>query len=86
MWTNYRTNRAFTVPLFFSSYGREEMLGLYEKGFKPPSSLSSFNSLYSEMALVPLALTPSTEDDVRTPLMSYIELNKFEYNDFTHIL
>ena len=56
------------------------MLGLYEKGFKPPSSLSSFNSLYSELPLIPLALTPSTEDDVRTSLMFYIALNKFECN------
>ncbi|KAI4463080.1 grb10 interacting gyf protein [Holotrichia oblita] len=44
-------------------YGREEMLGLYEKGFKPPNSLFSFTTLYSEQPLVPLVLTQTTEEE-----------------------
>ncbi|KAI4463064.1 grb10 interacting gyf protein [Holotrichia oblita] len=45
-------------------YGREEMLGLYEKGFKPPNSLFSFTTLYSEQPLVPLVLTQTTEEEI----------------------
>ncbi|XP_022912828.1 GIGYF family protein Gyf isoform X3 [Onthophagus taurus] len=37
-------------------YGREEMLGLYEKGFKPPASLVNFTRLYTDPPLVPLVL------------------------------
>ncbi|KAI4463060.1 grb10 interacting gyf protein [Holotrichia oblita] len=55
-------------------YGREEMLGLYEKGFKPPNSLFSFTTLYSEQPLVPLVLTQTTEEERswsnRTPIMN----------------
>ncbi|GJQ65513.1 hypothetical protein Trydic_g7614 [Trypoxylus dichotomus] len=48
-------------------YGREEMLGLYEKGFKPPASLFSFTTLYSEQPLVPLVLMQTTEEERTWP-------------------
>ncbi|KAK5644037.1 hypothetical protein RI129_007882 [Pyrocoelia pectoralis] len=44
-------------------YGREEMLALYEKNLRPPTSLSGFPSLYSEQVLPPLALIPQTDED-----------------------
>ncbi|KAJ3658723.1 hypothetical protein Zmor_010447 [Zophobas morio] len=46
-------------------YGREEMLALFDKLVKPPSSLLTFKTLYSEQTLVPLALLPNTEEEQR---------------------
>ncbi|XP_045478722.1 GIGYF family protein Gyf isoform X2 [Harmonia axyridis] len=46
-------------------YGREEMLALFDKTLKPPESLMSFKTLYSETTLFPLALGPSTEEEQR---------------------
>lgn len=44
-------------------YGREEMLALFDKTLKPPISLVNFKKLYSETTLLPLALTPNTEEE-----------------------
>lgn len=57
-------------------YGREEMLALYDKGLRPPASLSNSSCpIYSEQALPPLALIPATEEEV-----SYSTC--FLYNEF----
>lgn len=40
------------------------MLALFDKTFRPPNSLSSFSTLYSEQALLPLAFQPSSEEEV----------------------
>lgn len=50
---------------YFCRYGREEMLALFDKNAKPPASLTNFKSLYSETTLLPLALLPSPEEEVR---------------------
>lgn len=39
------------------------MLALYDKTLHPPNSLCSFTTLYSEMALAPLALQPTTSEE-----------------------
>ncbi|EFA01526.1 hypothetical protein TcasGA2_TC007086 [Tribolium castaneum] len=46
-------------------YGREEMLALFERNAKPPASLLTFKTLYSEQTMVPLALLPTTEEEQR---------------------
>lgn len=48
-----------------ASYGREEMLALFEQSLKirPPASISNFKSLYVDQSLNPLALAPVTDDE-----------------------
>lgn len=41
------------------------MLALFDKLVKPPESLSSFKTLYSEQTQTPLALLPTTEEEQR---------------------
>jgi hypothetical protein len=41
------------------------MLALFDKFVKPPSSLVTFKTLYSEQTLVPLVLLPTTEEEQR---------------------
>ncbi|CAH2012526.1 unnamed protein product [Acanthoscelides obtectus] len=45
-------------------YGREEMLALFDKNAKPPASITNFKCLYSEQCLSPLALLPTTEEEM----------------------
>lgn len=45
-------------------YGREEMLALFDKNLKPPATLSQFRLLFSEQLLSPVALLPTTEEEV----------------------
>nr|CAI5830189.1 unnamed protein product [Callosobruchus analis] len=47
-------------------YGREEMLALFDKNAKPPASVTNFKCLYSEQCLSPLALLPTSEEDMLT--------------------
>lgn len=49
-------------------YGREEMLALYDKNLRAPDSLVAFRTLYSESALLPLALAPNTDEEVQRKL------------------
>lgn len=44
-------------------YGREEMLALFDRNYKPPEPLVSFPALYIVQAQQPLALTPMTEEE-----------------------
>lgn len=44
-------------------YGREEMLALFDRLYKPPESLITFPALYVEKAQPPLALIQMTEDE-----------------------
>uniref|UniRef100_A0A1B0CYM1 Uncharacterized protein n=1 Tax=Phlebotomus papatasi TaxID=29031 RepID=A0A1B0CYM1_PHLPP len=46
-------------------YGREEMLSLFDKNIKIPEILPKFKNLFVEKVQCPLALTPTTEDDLR---------------------
>lgn len=47
-------------------YGREEMLALFDRNYKPPEALTSFQALYVEKTQLPLALTQMTEDETVT--------------------
>lgn len=49
---------------FIFRYGREDMLALFDKTLRPPNSLCSFTTLYSEQPLLPLAFQTSAEDEV----------------------
>lgn len=40
------------------------MLALFDKNFKPPPSLAHFKCLYADSTLIPLALLPTTEEEV----------------------
>lgn len=42
------------------------MLALFDRNSKPPASLTNFKSLYSETSLLPLALLPTSEEEVST--------------------
>lgn len=44
-------------------YGREEMLALFDRNYKPPEALTTFTSLYVEKTQLPLALVQMTEDE-----------------------
>lgn len=52
------------TKIVFFRYGREEMLALFDKGMRPPSYLTTFKPLYSDQTLVPLALLPTTDEEV----------------------
>lgn len=45
-------------------YGREEMLALFDKTVKLPEAYSKHKKLFVDKIQCPLALTPSTEDDI----------------------
>ena len=45
-------------------YGREEMLSLFDKSIGIPDILPKFKKLFIEKIQCPLALTPSTEEEV----------------------
>lgn len=60
------TNLASLAPRFQQAefrYGREEMLSLCQKDMKLPEILPSFKKLFVEKEQLPLALSPSTEDE-----------------------
>lgn len=40
------------------------MLALFDRNIKPPSHLTNFKYLYSEPTLPPLALLPTTDEEV----------------------
>jgi len=40
------------------------MLALFDRNIKPPASLANFKSLYSDIILPPLALLPTTDEEV----------------------
>lgn len=44
-------------------YGREEMLALFDRNYKPPEPLSGFSGLYVQKTQLPLALIQMTEDE-----------------------
>lgn len=44
-------------------YGREEMLALFDRNYKPPELLTTFPALYVEKTQLPLALVQMTEDE-----------------------
>lgn len=44
-------------------YGREEMLALFDRNYKPPEPLTTFPALYVEKTQPPLALVQMTEDE-----------------------
>lgn len=46
-------------------YGREEMLALFDRNYKPPETLSSFGAIFADKAQLPLALIQMTEDEMR---------------------
>lgn len=46
-------------------YGREEMLALFDRNYKPPEPLTTFSTLYVEKTQLPLALIQMTEDETR---------------------
>ncbi|KAF7385552.1 hypothetical protein HZH68_013982 [Vespula germanica] len=46
-------------------YGREEMLALFDRNYKPPEPLITFSTLYVEKTQLPLALIQMTEDETR---------------------
>lgn len=53
------------------------MLALYEKGLRPPASLSNSSCpIYSEQALPPLALIPATEEEVSSHLFYILPTTK----------
>lgn len=45
-------------------YGREEMLALFDKNSKLPDVYSKYKKLFVDKIQCPLALTPSTDDDI----------------------
>lgn len=51
-----------TFPEF--RYGREEMLSLFDKNYNMPEILPTFKKIFVEKAQLPLALTPSTDEEL----------------------
>lgn len=45
-------------------YGREEMLALFDRTYKPPETLSSFGAIFADKVQLPLALIQMTEDEL----------------------
>ena len=57
---------SFTAPKYQLAeyrYGREEMLALFDRAFKPPEPLTGFTGLYVPKNQLPLALIQMTEDE-----------------------
>ncbi|KAI4494245.1 hypothetical protein M0802_009114 [Mischocyttarus mexicanus] len=46
-------------------YGREEMLALFDRNYKPPEPLMTFSTLFVDKSQLPLALVQMTEDETR---------------------
>ncbi|KAI9575345.1 hypothetical protein GQX74_013184 [Glossina fuscipes] len=64
---NLLTNTPIPRNLFPEfRYGREEMLSLFEKTCSMPEILPSYKNLYVEKVQYPLALTPSSEEEMVT--------------------
>uniref|UniRef100_A0A1B0GEJ7 GYF domain-containing protein n=1 Tax=Glossina morsitans morsitans TaxID=37546 RepID=A0A1B0GEJ7_GLOMM len=62
---NLLTNTPIPRNLFPEfRYGREEMLSLFEKTCSMPEILPSYKNLYVEKVQYPLALTPSSEEEM----------------------
>lgn len=51
------------------------MLALFDKSLRPPNSLCSFATLYSEQPLLPLAFQTSSEEEVSNRLFTIITLS-----------
>uniref|UniRef100_A0A0A1WKA3 PERQ amino acid-rich with GYF domain-containing protein CG11148 n=1 Tax=Zeugodacus cucurbitae TaxID=28588 RepID=A0A0A1WKA3_ZEUCU len=51
-----------TFPEF--RYGREEMLSLFDKNYNMPEILPTFKKIFVEKVQLPLALTPSTDEEL----------------------
>lgn len=51
------------------------MLALFDRNSKPPASLTNFKSLYSETSLLPLALLPTSEEEVSTIIFIVLVLH-----------
>ncbi|XP_053969044.1 GIGYF family protein Gyf isoform X1 [Anastrepha ludens] len=51
-----------TFPEF--RYGREEMLSLFDKNYNMPEILPAFKTIFVEKVQLPLALTPSTDEEL----------------------
>ncbi|XP_017477314.1 PREDICTED: PERQ amino acid-rich with GYF domain-containing protein CG11148 isoform X2 [Rhagoletis zephyria] len=45
-------------------YGREEMLSLFDKNYNMPEILPTFKKIFVEKVQLPLALTPSTDEEL----------------------
>ncbi|XP_004520931.1 GIGYF family protein CG11148 isoform X2 [Ceratitis capitata] len=45
-------------------YGREEMLSLFDKNYNMPEILPTFKKIFIEKVQLPLALTPSTDEEL----------------------
>lgn len=60
-------------------YGREEMLSLFDRNCLLPQILPSFKKLFVDKVQYPLALTPSSEEEMTTqsPIGSSVSL--FDY-------
>lgn len=57
-------------------YGREEMLSLFDRNCLLPQILPSFKKLFVEKVQYPLALTPSSEEEInsQSPLGSSVSI------------
>lgn len=62
---------ATRYPLAEFRYGREEMLALFDKTARLPDVYAKYKKLFVEKIQLPLALTPSTDDDVEYPRNSW---------------
>ncbi|XP_067614006.1 GIGYF family protein Gyf isoform X2 [Eurosta solidaginis] len=58
----YQSGPRNTFPEF--RYGREEMLSLFDKKCNTPEILPKFKKIFVDKVQLPLALTPSTEDEL----------------------
>lgn len=81
---NLLTNTPIPRNLFPEfRYGREEMLSLFEKTCSMPEILPSYKNLYVEKVQYPLALTPSSEEEMvaqgpSLPSVSTANINKIK--------
>lgn len=63
-------------------YSREEMLSLFARTIRLPEILPKFKKLFIADCQGPLALTPSTEDDVAVKRMVFFIFFLFQFNCF----
>lgn len=59
------TFKIYDFFYFFDRYGREEFLSLFDKTIKTPDTLPKYKKLYVERPQCPLALTTTTEEELR---------------------
>ncbi|XP_036232607.1 GIGYF family protein Gyf isoform X2 [Bactrocera oleae] len=71
-------------------YGREEMLSLFDKNYNMPEILPTFKKIFVEKAQLPLALTPSTDEEllpqvppVTTQRPSWMQRSPVGFNNST---